>query len=103
MILESGGFSVMDIGIDIPADQFVEAVKQEKPDILGLSSLLTTTMPRIGEVLEALKRSGLRDKVRVMIGGAPVTQAFADSIGADGYVPDAVTALDRAKQLVGPS
>ena len=101
MILESGGFTVVDIGVDVPTDKFVEAVEQEQPNILGLSSLLTTTMPRIGEVIEALKRSNLRDKVRVMVGGAPITQGFADSIGADGYAPDAVSALDKAKQLLG--
>ena len=97
MILESGGFIV----VDIPAEKFVEAVEQEQPNILGLSSLLSTTMPRIGDVIEALKRNNVRDKVRVMIGGAPITQAFADSIGADGYAPDAVSALDTAKQLLG--
>ena len=101
MILESGGFIVIDVGIDVPAEKFVEAVKQEQPNILGLSSLLTTTMPRLSEVIEALKRSNLRDNVRVMVGGAPITKAFADSIGADGYAPDAVSALDMAKQLQG--
>lgn len=101
MILESGGFTVVDVGVDIPTDKFIEAVEQERPNILGLSSLLTTTMPRIGEVIEALKRSNLRDKVRIMVGGAPITQGFADSIGADGYAPDAVSALDKAKQLLG--
>jgi len=101
MILESGGFTVVDIGVDAPTEKFIETIKQEQPNLLGLSSLLTTTMPRIGEVIEALKSSNLRDKVRVMVGGAPITQAFADSIGADGYAPDAVSALDKAKQLLG--
>lgn len=100
MILETGGFIVVDIGVDVPTDRFIEVVEQEKPNILGLSSLLTTTMPRMGEVIEALKGSNLRDKVRIMVGGAPVTQGFADSIGADGYAPDAVLALDKAKQLL---
>ena len=101
MILESGGFIVIDVGIDVPAEKFVEAVKQEQPNILGLSSLLTTTMPRLSEIIEALKRANLRDSVQVMVGGAPITKAFADSIGADGYAPDAVSALDMAKQLRG--
>ena len=101
MLLESGGFTVLDLGVDIPSDRFVEAVGQEQPDILGLSALLTTTMPRMGEVIETLKRNNLRDKVRIMVGGAPITQGSADSIGADGYAPDAVSALDKAKQLLG--
>ncbi len=100
-ILESGGFTVVDIGVDVPTDKFIETIKQEQPNILGLSALLTTTMPRMGEVIEALKRSNLRDKVRVMVGGAPVTQGFADKIGADGYAPDAVSAVDKAKELLG--
>jgi len=102
-ILESGGFTVLDLGVNIPADKFVDAVEREQPNILGLSALLTTTMPYMRDIIEALKRSNLRDKVRVMVGGAPVTQDFADSIGADGYAPDAVHALDKAKQLVGQS
>ena len=100
MILETGGFIVVDIGVDVPTDRFIEVVEQEKPNILGLSSLLTTTMPRMGEVIEALKGSNLRDKVRIMVGGAPITQDFTDSIGADGYAPDAVSALDKIKQLL---
>jgi len=100
MILESGGFTVVDIGVDAPTEKFIEAIKQEQPNLLGVSALLTTTMPRMGEIIEALKHSNLRDKVRVMVGGAPITQAFADSIGADGYAPDAVSALDVAKQLL---
>ena len=100
VVLQSGGFEVIDLGVDISADKFVEAVKQTRPDILGLSALLTLTMPRIKDVIEALQQSNLRDKVQVMVGGAPVTQEFADSIGADGYASDAISALDKAKQLV---
>ncbi|MAF85405.1 MAG: cobalamin-binding protein [Dehalococcoidales bacterium] len=100
MMMESGGFTVMDIGIDVPADKFVEAVEEEKPNILGLSALLTTTIPLMKDVIEALKRSNLRDKVHVMVGGAPITQEFADSIGADAYAADAVSAVDKAKQLM---
>ena len=103
MILESGGFTVKDIGEDVPPDKFIEAVEQEKPDILGLSGLLTTTIPHMKGVVEALKRSNLRDKVRVMVGGAPVSQDFADSIGADAYAPNAVSAVDKARQLMGQS
>lgn len=101
MILESGGFAIVDIGVDVPVDKFVKVVEQERPDILGVSAMLTTTMGKMKDVVEAIKSRGLRDKVRIMIGGAPVTQSFADSIGADGYAPDAMSALDKAKQLVG--
>lgn len=101
MLIDSGGYTVVDLGVDVSADKFVEAVKQEKPDILGLSSLLTTTMPRMPEAIEALKRNNLRDGVKIIVGGAPVSQKFADSIGADGYAPDAVYALDKVKQLMG--
>jgi len=100
IVLESGGFTVFDIGINVPADKFVGAVQQERPNILGLSSLMTITAPRMREVIEALKRNNLRDKLRVIVGGAPIPQDFADSIGADGYAPDAVTALEKARQLV---
>ena len=92
---------MFDLGVNVPTDKFIEAVRREQPNILGLSALLTTTMPRMRDVIEALKYRNLRDKVRVMVGGAPVTQAFADSIGADGYAPDAVLALEKAKQLLG--
>lgn len=103
MIMESGGFTVVDIGVDVPPDKFIEATEREQPDILGLSGLLITTIPRMKDVVEALKRSNLRDKVRVMVGGAPVSQDFADSIGADAYAPNAVSAVDKARQLMGQS
>ena len=101
MVLESAGFIIVDLGVDVPTDKFIEVVEQEQPDILGLSALMTTTMPAIKEVIEALKSKGLRDRVRVMVGGAPITQSFADSIEADGYAPDAGSTVDKAKQLVG--
>ena len=101
MILESGGFEVLDIGVDVPVDILVETVRREKPDVLGLSALLTTTMPRMKEVIESLVNGHVREGVRVMIGGAPVTQEFADAIGADGYAPNAILALDLAKRLAG--
>lgn len=101
MILETGGFEVVDIGVDAPPEKFVEAVKKERPNILGLSALLTTTMPNMKEVIDVLKQNKFRDRVRIMVGGAPITQSFADSIGADGYAPDAISALDKANQLLG--
>jgi len=101
MLLESGGFEVIDLGVDVPAGKFVEAVRQEQPDILGLSALITTTMPRMKDVVEALTAAKVRDKVRILVGGAPVTQDFANSIGADGYAPDGPSAVDKAKQLLG--
>ena len=101
VILASTGFEVVDIGVDIPTAKFIETVEQEKPDILGISALLTTTMPRMKDIIEALQKSELRNKVKVMVGGAPVTQEFADSIEADGYAPDAGSAVDKAKQLLG--
>lgn len=101
MMLESSGFAVVDLGEDVPPEKFVEAVKKERPNILGLSALLTTTMPNMKVVIEALRSSSLRNKVKIIVGGAPVTQAFADSIGADGYAPNAISAVDKAKQLLG--
>ncbi|UCE97195.1 MAG: corrinoid protein [Dehalococcoidia bacterium] len=101
LMLESVGFNVIDVGEDINANKFIEIVKQENPDILGLSALLTTTMPCMKEVIEKLKDSGLREKIKVMVGGAPVTQEFANSIGADGYASEAGSAAEKAKQLLG--
>lgn len=99
MLMESSGFEIIDLGIDIPAAKFVEAVKKEQPGILGMSAMLTTTMSRMKDVIDALKEASLRDKTRVMVGGAPVTQEFADTIGADGYAPDASSAVEKAKDL----
>lgn len=100
LILQSGGFHVIDIGVDVPAAKFLEVVQKERPHILGLSALLTMTMPRMEEVIRALKENDLRDSVLVMVGGAPVTMEFANSIGADGYAPDAMLALSKAKELL---
>ena len=100
MILESVGFTVLDLGVDVPTEKFVEAVKEEQPDILGLSTLMNVTLPMMKDVIDGLERASLRDKVKVMVGGAAVTQAFADSIGAE-FAPDAITAADKAKQLLG--
>jgi 5-methyltetrahydrofolate--homocysteine methyltransferase len=101
MMVEGAGFKVIDLGINIPDTKFVDAVKEYKPDVLGLSALLTTTMPEMKKVINALKDSGLRDSVTVMVGGAPVSQAFADSIGADGYAENASEAVGKIKAFVG--
>jgi 5-methyltetrahydrofolate--homocysteine methyltransferase len=99
MMLEGAGFEVIDLGIDISADNFVEAARQGV-DILGMSGLLTTTIPAMPVVIEALKEAGVRDQVKIMVGGAPVTEAFKDEIGADGYAPDAASAVRVAKELL---
>lgn len=101
MMLEGGGFEVHSLGVDVSAEEFVEAVKEESPDIIGMSALLTTTMPNMKDVVDALIKNGLRDKVKVMVGGATVNQRFADEYGADGYAPDAASAVRLAKKLLG--
>jgi 5-methyltetrahydrofolate--homocysteine methyltransferase len=101
MMLEGGGFNVIDLGVDVSPEKFLQAVREHKPNIVGLSALLTTTMPAMKTTIEALKEAGVRDQVKVIIGGAPVTQRFADEIGADGYAPDAASAVDVARQLLG--
>ena len=99
MMLEGGGFEIVDLGTDVSPDKFIETVQVEQPDILGLSALLTTTMPAMERTIEALKEAGLREGVKIMVGGAPVTQAFADEIGADGYTSDAASAVELARTL----
>ncbi len=100
MLLEGAGFEVIDLGVDVPAERFVETVEGEKADILGISALLTTTMPMMKQVIESLNSSSIRNSVKVMVGGAPITQEYADEIGADGFGPDAATAVDRARELM---
>ena len=100
-MLEGCGFEVVNIGIDVSADTFIEAVKKHQPDILAMSALLTTTMGYMKEVIDALESAGIRHRVKVMVGGAPVTQGFADEIGADGYSDNANSAVTVAKQLLG--
>ena len=100
-MLEGCGFDVVNIGIDVSADTFIEAVKKNQPDILCMSALLTTTMGYMKEVIDALEKAGIRNQVKVMVGGAPVTQGFADEIGADGYSDNANSAVTVAKQLLG--
>jgi 5-methyltetrahydrofolate--homocysteine methyltransferase len=101
MMLEGAGFEVIDLGVDVSAQKFVDAVKEYQPDLIGCSALLTTTMPRMKDVVEALKQSGLRDNVKVMIGGAPITDKYAHDIGADLYAPDAASAAARAQSSLG--
>ena len=100
MMLEGAGFTVMNLGTGITPTAFVAAVREHRPDILGMSGLLTTTIPKMADTIKMLEAEELRDGVRVVCGGAPVTQAFVESIGADGYGPNAAAAVDLAKQLV---
>ena len=98
MMYEGAGYKVINIGIDQPNEEFVKAVKEHKPDVLGMSALLTTTMPRMGEVINSLKEAGIRDQVAVTVGGAPVTEEFAEEIGADIYAPNAGSAVEITNQ-----
>jgi 5-methyltetrahydrofolate--homocysteine methyltransferase len=101
MMCEGAGFEVKDIGKDVAPEAFVEAVKSYEPDVVGMSALLTTTMRAMESTIKVLEEAGVRDKVKIMIGGAPVTQAFADQIGADGYASNAASAAEMAKKFVG--
>lgn len=98
MMFEGAGYKVINIGIDQPNEAFVNAVKEHKPTVLGMSALLTTTMPRMGEVINSLKEAGIRDQVAVIVGGAPVTEEFANEIGADLYAPNAGSAVEIANE-----
>jgi 5-methyltetrahydrofolate--homocysteine methyltransferase len=100
MMLEGAGYDVIDLGVDLSVEKLIQQVKEIKPDILGLSALLTTTMPEIENVIEALKENGLRKSVKVMVGGAPVDTRFAEEIGADGYGKDAAEAVKQARMLI---
>jgi 5-methyltetrahydrofolate--homocysteine methyltransferase len=100
MMLEGAGFTVVDLGADVAPEAFVSAVNEHHPDFIAMSALLTTTMPNMQTTIEALKAAGVRDKVKVLIGGAPITDAYAEKIGADGYAPDASRAVKLAKALV---
>jgi corrinoid protein of di/trimethylamine methyltransferase len=99
-MLEGGGFEVIDLGADVAPERFIDAVAKGNANILALSALLTVTMPAMKTVVEAFRRAGLRDKVKIMVGGAPVTQQYAESIGADGYGESAATAVALARKLV---
>ena len=100
MMLEGAGFRMIDLGTDVAPEKVVRAVREQSPEILAMSTLLTTTLNRIPETIRALEAAGIRDRVKVMVGGAPVTQAFADRAGADGYAPDAALAVDTARRLL---
>ena len=100
MMMEGAGFRIVDVGVDIGVEKFISAVKENQADMLALSALLTTTMPAMRDVIDALEEEGMRDGVKVIIGGAPVTQDFSRSIGADGYSPNAPGAVDLAKSLL---
>jgi len=100
MLLEGAGFEVTDLGADVPKEKFLEFAEKENADILGMSALLTTTMIYMREVIEALENADLKSRVKVIIGGAPITRSFADQINADGYAPDAASAVDLAKGLL---
>ena len=100
MVMEGAGFKMINLGVDVAPEQFVKSVKEEEAQLVGMSALLTTTVPSMKATIEALREAGLIDKVKTLIGGAAVTQKYADKIGADGYAPDAVTAVRKAKELV---
>ena len=100
MMYEGAGFEVIDLGIDVSTEQFIEAVKTESPDIIAMSALLTTTMPNLKIVIDALKEAGLRDEIKIMIGGAPVTSSYAEEIGADGFGEDAASSVEVFHELM---
>jgi methylmalonyl-CoA mutase cobalamin-binding domain/chain len=100
IMLEGAGFEVIDLGVQVAPEKFIAAIEEHQPDIVGMSAFLTTTMPMFKANINALEKAGLRDKVIVMVGGAPVTQEYADAVGADGYAADASTAVRRAKDLI---
>jgi 5-methyltetrahydrofolate--homocysteine methyltransferase len=100
MMMEGAGFEVIDIGINNPVENYIEALEEHKPDILGMSALLTTTMPYMKVVIDALVEKGMRDDYIVLVGGAPLNEAFATSIGADAYCRDAAVAVETAKSMV---
>lgn len=103
MMFEGAGCEVIDLGVDVPPGRFVQAIQEHRPQVMGMSALLTTTMPAMRVTVEALKEAGLREQVKVMVGGAPVTQEYAAEIGADLYAPDAATAADQVKKFLnGP-
>ncbi|MDP2984231.1 MAG: corrinoid protein [Candidatus Latescibacter sp.] len=99
MMMEGAGYQIMDLGVDVTPEKFVQAIKNGA-QMIGLSALLTTTMPSMRNTIDAVKAAGLRDKVKILVGGAPLTQTYADEIGADGYSPDAATAVDIANEMM---
>jgi len=103
MMMEGAGFTITDLGVAVPPEEFVQKAQELEPDIVALSALLSTTMPAMLQTIEALQKAGIRDKVKVMIGGAPVTEKYAQEIKADSYASDAGSAVTRAKNLLGVS
>jgi 5-methyltetrahydrofolate--homocysteine methyltransferase len=101
MLLEGAGFEVVDMGADVTKEKFLEFAEKENPDVLGMSALLTTTMVFMKDMVIALEEAGLKDKMKIIIGGAPITQSYADEIRADGYAPDAASAVDLVKSVMG--
>lgn len=101
MLLEGAGFEVVDLGADVTKEKFMEFTEKENPDVLGMSALLTTTMVFMKDMVQSLEESGLKDKIKVIVGGAPITQSYADEIRADGYAPDAASAVDLVKSVMG--
>jgi len=103
IMLEGAGFNVIDIGVNAPPEKFVEAVQTHQPQAIGMSAFLTTTMPMFKPTIEAIKEAGMREQIKILVGGAPVTQEYAELCGADGYAPDASSAVRLVKQLLGMS
>jgi 5-methyltetrahydrofolate--homocysteine methyltransferase len=100
MMLQGAGFEIIDLGVDVTPEKFINTIKEQNVDLIGMSALLTTTMPSMKTTLSAMNDAGVRNKVKVIIGGAPVTQSYSDEIGADGYSPDAASAVEKAKELL---
>ena len=100
MMMEGAGFRIVDMGVDVKIEDLIDTVKKEEADVLGLSALLTTTMPEMQKVIEALEEAGLRNQLKVIVGGAPIDQGFADKIGADGFGADAVEAVQLAREMI---
>lgn len=100
MMMEGAGFEIIDLGVDVPPDKFIAAIKENNAQVVGMSALLTTTMLNMKNTIEALKNDGVRDSIKIVIGGAPVTQSYADEIGADGYAADAASAVSEVKRLL---
>jgi len=101
IMLQGAGFEVIDLGVDVSTEKFLEAIATHKPDLVGMSSLLTTTMPQMEANIKAIEKAGLRNSVQIMVGGAPLTESYANSIGADGYAQNSSLAVDKAKELLG--
>ncbi len=101
VMLEGVGFEVFDLGVNVPADDFVEAIRTHNPDAVGISAFLTTTMPEVETTIDTIKAAGCRDGVKILVGGAPVTQEYSDRVGADGFAPNAVSAVRKTKELLG--